>query len=49
MVKPVIGMMAVVRDMDAVDQLNGEMTELGYEPMGEFGISSPILPPQSGS
>ncbi|KLU62370.1 dephospho-CoA kinase/protein folding accessory domain-containing protein [Peptococcaceae bacterium CEB3] len=37
--KPIIDMMPVVRDIEAVDRFNDKMVELGYEPMGEFGIS----------
>ncbi|CAA7602325.1 GrpB protein [Acididesulfobacillus acetoxydans] len=39
MAKPIIDMMPVVRDIEAVDRFNDKMIELGYEPMGEFGIS----------
>ena len=37
--KPIIDILPVVRNIDAVDCLNGAMVELGYEPMGEHGLS----------
>lgn len=37
--KPIIDMMAVVDDLDKVDEKNAEFERLGYECMGEFGIS----------
>ena len=36
--KPVIDMLAVVADLDAVDERTPEIERLGYEAMGEFGI-----------
>ncbi len=36
--KPIIDIMPVVRDIDAVDSLNGEFEKLGYECRREFGI-----------
>ncbi len=36
--KPVIDMMPVVRRIERVDDFNGAMQALGYEPMGELGI-----------
>jgi len=36
--KPIIDMLAVARDISPVDQLSDIMREIGYEPMGEFGI-----------
>ncbi|TYP54205.1 GrpB family protein [Thermosediminibacter litoriperuensis] len=36
--KPIIDIMPVVRDINAVDKFNDKMIELGYEPMGEFGL-----------
>lgn len=36
--KPVIDVMPVVREIDRVDEFNSAMRQLGYEPMGEFGI-----------
>jgi len=36
--KPVIDILAEVKDIEAVDQYNHEMEELGYEVMGEYGI-----------
>lgn len=36
--KPVIDMLAVVRNIGAVDARVAQMEELGYEAMGEFGI-----------
>ncbi|OMD63331.1 hypothetical protein BSK62_21615 [Paenibacillus odorifer] len=37
--KPIIDIMPVVRNIEAVDGFNQQMTALGYECMGEFGIS----------
>jgi GrpB-like predicted nucleotidyltransferase (UPF0157 family) len=36
--KPIIDIMAVVKDIARVDLLNGEFEKIGYECMGEFGI-----------
>lgn len=36
--KPVIDMLVVVKDIDAVDTRKREMESLGYEALGEFGI-----------
>ena len=36
--KPVIDILIEVRDLSEVDELSSEMTRLGYEVMGEFGI-----------
>jgi GrpB-like predicted nucleotidyltransferase (UPF0157 family) len=36
--KPIIDMLPVVRSIEAVDARSGEMTALGYEVLGEFGI-----------
>ena len=36
--KPVIDILVEVRDVSEVDELSSEMTRLGYEVMGEFGI-----------
>ncbi len=36
--KPIIDMLAVVRDLTAIDQRTDRMESLGYEAMGEFGI-----------
>jgi GrpB-like predicted nucleotidyltransferase (UPF0157 family) len=36
--KPIIDMVAAVRDVSAVDQLNGRFESLGFVPKGEFGI-----------
>src|SRR3954468_13316760 len=36
--KPVIDLLAVVGDLAGVDRRSVEMTRLGYEGMGEFGI-----------
>lgn len=36
--KPIIDMMPVVRDIEKIDCYNYQMTALGYEPCGEFGI-----------
>lgn len=37
--KPIIDIMPVVKDIKLVDNYNSKMEKLGYEPMGEFGIS----------
>lgn len=37
--KPIIDIMPVVGDIEVVDKFNDKMIALGYEPMGEFGIS----------
>lgn len=37
--KPVIDIMPVVKDINNIDQYNDKFIELGYEPMGEYGIS----------
>ena len=37
--KPIIDIMPVVRDIKLVDNYNKQMIKLGYEPMGEYGIS----------
>jgi GrpB-like predicted nucleotidyltransferase (UPF0157 family) len=37
--KPVIDMLAVVRDLAVLDQLSPPIERLGYEAMGEFGIA----------
>lgn len=37
--KPIIDIMPVVRDIEKVDQYNDKFKELGYEPMGEYGIA----------
>jgi GrpB-like predicted nucleotidyltransferase (UPF0157 family) len=36
--KPIIDMLAVVKDLREVDARSNEMRALGYEAMGEFGI-----------
>lgn len=36
--KPIIDILAVVRDVNAIDALAPAMESLGYEAMGEFGI-----------
>ncbi|MFE8701489.1 GrpB family protein [Cytobacillus sp. FJAT-54145] len=36
--KPVIDMLPVVKNIDNIDQYNQKMMEIGYEPLGEFGI-----------
>jgi GrpB-like predicted nucleotidyltransferase (UPF0157 family) len=36
--KPIIDILAVVRNLDELDSCNDAMTDLGYEPKGEFGI-----------
>lgn len=37
--KPIIDIMLVIRDIEAIDKYNIQFEELGYECMGEFGIS----------
>lgn len=37
--KLVIDIMGAVKNIDNVDQYNAEFIKLGYEPMGEYGIS----------
>ena len=37
--RPAIDMMAVVRDIAAVDEIEDSFESLGYESMGEFGIT----------
>lgn len=36
--KPIIDMMPVVKQINKIDQFNQQMTEIGYEPLGEFGM-----------
>lgn len=36
--KPVIDILVEVKDIEAADQYNHKMEELGYEAMGEYGI-----------
>jgi GrpB-like predicted nucleotidyltransferase (UPF0157 family) len=36
--KPIIDIMLLVRNIEVVDKFNDKMIELGYEPMGEYGI-----------
>lgn len=36
--KPIIDIMPLVKDINVIDRLNSRLMELGYEPMGEFGI-----------
>jgi GrpB-like predicted nucleotidyltransferase (UPF0157 family) len=36
--KPIIDIMAVVKDITSVDRLNSEFEKIGYECMGELGI-----------
>lgn len=37
--KPVIDILVEVRDVSEVDESSSEMTRLGYEALGEFGIA----------
>lgn len=37
--KPVIDMLAVVRGLELLDEMNTRFESLRYEPMGEFGIA----------
>ena len=37
--KPIIDMLAVVRNLDALDAASPALAELGYQVMGEFGIA----------
>ncbi|MCJ8008628.1 GrpB family protein [Lederbergia wuyishanensis] len=36
--KPIIDIMPVVKNIEVVDQYNRKMIEIGYEPLGEFGM-----------
>lgn len=36
--KPIIDIMPIVKDIEIVDTFNEKMIEIGYEPLGEFGI-----------
>lgn len=36
--KPIIDMMPIVKDIKSIDKYNKKMIEIGYEPLGEFGI-----------
>jgi GrpB-like predicted nucleotidyltransferase (UPF0157 family) len=36
--KPIIDILAVVRNINNIDKFNDRMTQIGYRPMGEFGI-----------
>lgn len=36
--KPIIDIMLIVKDIEIVDTFNAKMIEIGYEPLGEFGI-----------
>ena len=36
--KPIIDILAIVRNISVVDRLNDRMIEIGYRPMGEYGI-----------
>lgn len=38
MAKPIIDMMPIVKDIESVDSYNAKMMEIGYEPLGEFGL-----------
>jgi GrpB-like predicted nucleotidyltransferase (UPF0157 family) len=37
--KPIIDIMPLVRDIERVEMFNSAMTQLGYEPKGEYGIA----------
>mgnify|MGYP005795763827 CR=1 FL=1 len=37
--KPIIDIMPIVKNLDAVDLVSGEFEKIGYEYMGEFGIA----------
>ncbi len=37
--KPIIDIMPIVKDINAVDALNSEFEKLGYECLGEYGIA----------
>jgi len=37
--KPIIDILVEVHDIGKIDEFNGEMIKLGYQPKGEFGIS----------
>src|SRR4051794_14157180 len=36
--KPIIDIMPIVQNIEIVDMFNEKMNEIGYEPLGEFGI-----------
>lgn len=36
--KPILDMLAEVRDINAVDEINPAMTHLGYQALGEYGL-----------
>ena len=36
--KPIIDMMPIVKHIEKVDNFNKSMVEIGYEPLGEFGM-----------
>ncbi|MBW4565248.1 MAG: GrpB family protein [Mojavia pulchra JT2-VF2] len=36
--KPIIDILAVVQDIHTVEQFNPALVQLGYEPLGDFGI-----------
>ena len=38
MAKPIIDIMPVVRDIQAIDEFDGRMRERGYLPRGEYGL-----------
>lgn len=44
--KPIIDILPVVQDIDALDALTPQFAELGYEAMGEFGLPGPAVFPQ---
>jgi GrpB-like predicted nucleotidyltransferase (UPF0157 family) len=37
--KPIVDMMPVVRDISKAEAFNADMIQLGYTPMGEYGIA----------
>lgn len=36
--KPIIDILPVVKNIDRVDEFNEQMMDIGYEPLGEFGM-----------
>ncbi|MFC0189442.1 GrpB family protein [Fictibacillus aquaticus] len=47
--KPVIDILPVVNDIEAVDRYNEQMVQMGYEPRGEYGISGRRYFPKGGN
>lgn len=47
--KPIIDILAVVKDIEGVDRFNEQMKAIGYEPRGEFGIAGRRYFPKGGA